>query len=139
MGAERRDRVQHRLLDRQRAGQLVGKRGVGTLERVAERDVAENHPTGGARRAAVAFVPFVHQSRLDVQDLVRPALGDGGHPGVDGLGLEHKQLALSGALLRGVQGEARCSALDDRHRPGRVRVRAVCVPHEPGVQRLDPG
>ena len=131
------DRSEHRLVDREIAGWLGGERGMGTLERAAQRAVAEHDPASGARAGAVALGPVVQQPRLDVQDLVGPPLRDRRHPGVDGLGLEHEQLALAGALMGGVELEPRRSALDDRHRPGRVRMGPIDVLDEPGVERLD--
>ena len=134
---QRGDRAEDRLVDRELSGRLGGERGVGPLERAAQRAVAEHDPASGAGRGAVALGPVVQQPRLDVQHLVRPPLRDRRHPGVDGLGLEHEQLALAGALVGGIQIEPGGSALDDRHRPGRVRVGPVGVLDEPGVERLD--
>ena len=90
MRAQRRDRAEDRLVDREVACGLGGERRVGTLERRAQRDVAEHHPAGRAGRATVALGPVVHEPRLDVQDLVRPPLGDRGHARVDRLGLEYE-------------------------------------------------
>ena len=132
------DRRQHCFIDRQIAGGLGCERGMGTLERAAQRAVAEHDPTCGARGAAVPFGPRVDELRLDVQDLVRPTLRDRRHPGVDGIGLEHEQLALRRTLLGRVQVEPRRTPLDHRHRPRRVRMGPVRVLHEPGVERLDP-
>jgi hypothetical protein len=137
MRTERGDRAENRLLDRQSASWLGRERRVGAFEGAAQRSVAEHHPARGAGRGAVALGPVVHQSRLDVEHLVRPPLRDRRHPGVDGLGLEHEQLALAGTLLGGVEVEPSRPALDHRHGPSRVRMGAVGVPDEPGVQRLD--
>jgi len=95
------------------------ERGVRTLERAKERHVAEHHPPGGARGTRVALVPLVHDGRLDVEDLVRPALWHRGHAGVDGLGLEHEQLALVGALLGGVELEPAARSSCWRSAPAR--------------------
>ena len=109
------------------------------FERGAQRHVTEHHPARGARRGAVAFGPLVQDTGLDVEHLVGPALGHGGHSGVNRLGLQHEQLALGRALLGGVQREAGRAPLHHRHRPRRVGVRPVGVADEAGVQRLDPG
>ena len=132
------DGSEHRLVDREIAGRLGGERCVGPFEGAAQRAVAEHDPASGARAGAVAPGPVVEQPRLDVQDLVCPPLRDRRHPGVDGLGLEHEQLALARALMGGIELEPGRAALDDRHRPRRVRVGPVGVAHEPGVERLDP-
>ena len=79
----------------------------------------------------------MQQRRIEVQNLVRPPLGNRGHPGVHRLGLEHEQLPAVGALPGRVDLEPRRAVLHHRHRPGRVRVRHVGVLDEPRVERLD--
>ena len=125
------------LVDRQ-PRRLRGERVVEANQRTAKRDVAKDDPARGARRGSVVLGPVVQNRWIDVEHLVCPSLRDRRHPGVHRLGLEDEQLALVGAPLRGVEGEARGTALDHGDRPRRVRMGPVGVIDEARVQRLDP-
>ncbi len=136
--AQRVHCAQHGFVARQARG-LLGQRPVRVEHRAAERPVLEHDPPGRARGGDVSLVPHRQQLGLEVEHLVRPALGHRGHAGVHGLGLEHEALAVVGPLLAGVDLERRRAALHHRDRPRRVAVRPVGVALEVRVQRLDAG
>ncbi len=113
------DRTCDRLVELE-AAIAASKEGVHAQKRVAQRGVPEHNPACGPGSRCIALRPVVQQGRIEIQDLVRPALGHRRHAGVHGLGFEHEQLPALGALLGRVELEARGAMVDDRHRPGRM-------------------
>jgi len=69
---------------------LSAQRRMHAQQRVAKSWITKHDPAGRPGRGGVQFLPLVQQRRVEIKDLVCPAFGHGGHPGMDRLRLEYE-------------------------------------------------